>query len=568
MVTRKLPVTSNCRHTLARARKSRLSALSQRLNTLCCGVLSVILIVGAPSGLISQARGQEKKSISIIVSSPEIPYFKEFVASANAKGATIGYEIVVLSDGFDVGKQLQNFEDAINTKAAAIVCADVYSSASLIPKLKAAKEKAIPCVLVGTRVDTSGVPVVQIVPNEYQGASAGAQEFVKLMREEGNYVELMGLPGSDAARIRSKGYNDTIARYSNVRKVAARPAYWDESRAFSETSNIVQQYPDIKGVICANDAMALGAEKALQVAGLRGKCIVVGFDGEPRAIQSIVQHGIQATVQIPVREMAEMAIEEADRFIKEGKIEQGEERLVECRLINYEVVEQLARATPTPTLETEAPSSPWAKTRIFASLLDNSERLLESPFGKAPTVEGNLRAIMEGANYLKPVLASPDIQAASQPEYFQGLTMDAWRLQGIASAVFGTGPREVSQWSKGVEYVKDSIQAKEGYAQKNPDQPAGTVTVHATTLEKDAASASGYKEVLGYEVWYCYKADESDGRHTRFGKLSSPTNSPPLPPGCYVFWTIKDSRRGRPLDRPTLGTDGQSSIDIDLYTFP
>jgi hypothetical protein len=140
-VTCKLPITSDCRHTMVRARTSRLPALPQRLNMLCCGVLSIILIVGAFSGLISQARGQEKKAISIIVSSSEIPYFKEFVASANAKGAKIGYETVVLSDGFDMGKQLQNFEDAINSKAAAIVCADVYSSAPLLPKLKAAKEK-------------------------------------------------------------------------------------------------------------------------------------------------------------------------------------------------------------------------------------------------------------------------------------------------------------------------------------------------------------------------------------------------------------------------------------------
>jgi erythritol transport system substrate-binding protein len=102
---------------------------------------------------------------------------------------------------------------------------------------------------------------------------------------------------------------------------------------------IIQQYPNIKGVISGNDTMALGAEAALKAAG-KGNVIVVGFDGIPDAVQSIRTGGIKATVLQPVLNLAELGVEEADQYIRTGKTDKPEKQSINCILINSDNVKR------------------------------------------------------------------------------------------------------------------------------------------------------------------------------------------------------------------------------------
>ena len=78
------------------------------------------------------------------------------------------------------------------------------------------------------------------------------------MGEEGDYVELLGKETDTNAHIRSKGYNDTISQYPKLKKVAEQSANWSQTEAFQKMQTIIQQFPNIKGVIAGNDTMALG----------------------------------------------------------------------------------------------------------------------------------------------------------------------------------------------------------------------------------------------------------------------------------------------------------------------
>ncbi len=64
--------------------------------------------------------------------------------------------------------------------------------------------------------------------------------------------------------------------------------------------------------------MAMGAIAALQAAG-RKDVIVVGFDGSNDVRDSIKAGGIKATVMQPAYAQAQMAVTQADQFIKTGK---------------------------------------------------------------------------------------------------------------------------------------------------------------------------------------------------------------------------------------------------------
>jgi erythritol transport system substrate-binding protein len=117
--------------------------------------------------------------------------------------------------------------------------------------------------------------------------------------------------------------------------VARQSANWSQPEAYSKMETILQANPNIKGVISGNDTMAMGAYAALAAAG-RKDVIVVGFDGSNDVRDSIKQGGIKATVLQPAYRQAQMAVEQADAFIKTGKAPAEEKQLMDCVLINAE----------------------------------------------------------------------------------------------------------------------------------------------------------------------------------------------------------------------------------------
>jgi len=291
--------------------------------------VAVVLTAGA---IVRSALAQEKKLIAIIVPSPENPFFKALADAADAKAKSLGYDTLILVHNDDPVKQDQLFDTAIARKAAAIILDNAGADATIAAVTKA-KKAGIPSFLVDREINSTGVAVAQLVSNNYQGATLGAEEFAKLMGEEGDYVELLGKETDTNAGIRSKGYNDTLSQYPKLKKVAAQSANWNQAEAFQKTQTIIQQFPNIKGLISGNDTMALGASAALKGAG-KGQVIVVGFDGSPDVAQSIKAGDIRATVLQPVVHLSELAVEQADHYIKSGKTDKDEKQTIDCVLIN------------------------------------------------------------------------------------------------------------------------------------------------------------------------------------------------------------------------------------------
>jgi len=65
---------------------------------------------------------------------------------------------------------------------------------------------------------------------------------------------------------------------------------------------------------------------------------VVGFDGSPDVAQSIKAGEIKATVLQPIVKLSEMAVEQADQYIKTSKADKPEKQSIDCVLINSDNV--------------------------------------------------------------------------------------------------------------------------------------------------------------------------------------------------------------------------------------
>jgi erythritol transport system substrate-binding protein len=284
-------------------------------------------MTGALPGLASAA-----DTIAIITPSHDNPFFKAEADGAAAKAKELGYDAMVLVHDDDANKQSELFDSAIAAGVKAIILDNAGADAS-VAAVQKAKDAGIPSFLIDREITASGVAVSQIVSNNYQGAQLGAEEFVKLMGEKGKFAELLGKESDTNAGIRSSGYHDVIGQYPDLEMVAQQTANWSQTEAYTVMESMLQAHPDIMGVISGNDTMAMGAYAALEAAG-RKDVIVVGFDGSNDVRDSIQKGGIKATVLQPAYDQAQMAVTQADQYIKTGSTGVDEKQLMDCVLIN------------------------------------------------------------------------------------------------------------------------------------------------------------------------------------------------------------------------------------------
>jgi len=295
--------------------------------------LTAVLAVAAPwlAGCGSGKAPSSRKTIAIITPSNDNPFFKVESETAAARARELGYDVSMNSHDDDAHKQDQLIDVAIANRAAAIILDNAGADAS-VAAVRKAKDAGIPAFLIDREINANGIAAAQIVSNNYQGATIGAQEFVRLMGEKGNYIELVGRESDTNAAIRTRGYHDILDKYDGLKQVGRQSANWSQSEAYQKIETMIQGNRNIQGVIAGNDTMALGAAAALKNAGLE-KVIVVGLDGSPDAIASVKAGGMKATVLQPAAAIARLAVDQAHKFLTTGSTGAAEKQSIECELV-------------------------------------------------------------------------------------------------------------------------------------------------------------------------------------------------------------------------------------------
>ncbi|MCR5083960.1 MAG: D-ribose ABC transporter substrate-binding protein [Succinivibrionaceae bacterium] len=276
-------------------------------------------------------KGGGSNIMYIITPSHSNPFFKTEaeVAAKTAKG--LGYEVKMVSHDDSPVKQSELFETAISDKAAAIICDNAGADAT-VGAVKRAVENKIPVFLIDREINEQGLAQAQIVANNYQGAKGVAEVFVEAMEENGEYAELMGIDSDTNAQTRSTAFHEVIDQYPDMKMVAVQTANWDQNMAYQKMETILQTHPNIKGVISGNDNMAVGAAAAIDAAG-KGPLAIVAVDGSNDARDQILAGKMTGTAMQPAALIAQMAVEQADKYLKTGSTGKPEKQLIDCSII-------------------------------------------------------------------------------------------------------------------------------------------------------------------------------------------------------------------------------------------
>jgi ribose transport system substrate-binding protein len=279
---------------------------------LLCGLLAAAVIVSVAS--CSKSPSAPAK-VAVIISTLNNPWFVVLGETAKARAEELGYHATIFDSQNDTAKETSHFEDVITGGYQAILFNPTDAAGSVI-NVRRAKDAGIPVFCIDREINSTDAATSQILSDSYSGCVELGKYFVEVVGEEGEYVELLGLPGDNNTWNRSKGFHSVVDRYPGLMMVAQQSADFDRTKALEVMESLLQAHPGIKAVFCGNDAMAMGAYQALVSAGKAEQVTVFGFDGAQDVVEKIAEGKITATgMQFP-KKMAEMAAEFADAWIQ------------------------------------------------------------------------------------------------------------------------------------------------------------------------------------------------------------------------------------------------------------
>lgn len=273
-----------------------------------------------------------KRLIVVIIPSQDNPFFKSEGDSAAARAVALGYRVRVDAHDDDAYRQDNLIDAAIASNAAAIIL-DNAGADSSVAAVRRATKAGVTCFLIDREINVTGIAKAQIIADNHQGSMIVAEEFARTLGDsQANYVELLGRESDTNAQVRTTGFHSVLDRHSNLTRVAAQSANWSQSEAFQKTETILQAHPEIKGIIAGNDTMALGAMAAVKSSGRHG-IVIAGFDGSPDAVSAIRAGDLLATALQPAVLIARLAVDEANTYLKTGKLDKPERQIIACDLV-------------------------------------------------------------------------------------------------------------------------------------------------------------------------------------------------------------------------------------------
>lgn len=229
-----------------------------------------------------------------------------------ADGLGVTVDIQAGAHESDHEGQLQKMRDMIGKDYAAIIVSPQQASNLAAAELEARK-KGILLIHVN-EVSAAGVAYF-VSPRQYEAGVMAASYLLERHPQGGKAAVLGGIATAYAAQRRTLGFAETL-QGSRIDIVATVDCDWDLQKALSAMRSLAEAHPDLIGVYCNNDDMALGAVQALKACGKAGQIDVIGTDGIAPALEAVADGRMSATVDSAPEVTGRVALEMAVRVLE------------------------------------------------------------------------------------------------------------------------------------------------------------------------------------------------------------------------------------------------------------
>ncbi|WP_176048101.1 sugar ABC transporter substrate-binding protein [Burkholderia sp. BCC1644] len=285
--------------------------------------LAAVAVAAAPA---VHAQSAAKPKVALVMKSLANEFFltMETGAKEYQKHNANQFDLITngIKDETDTANQIRIVEQMIVSKVDAIVLAPADSKA-LVPVVKKAVDAGIIVVNIDNRLDpdvlkSKNLNVPFVGPDNRKGARKIGDYLAKRLKAGDQVGIVEGVSTTTNAQQRTAGFQDAM-KAGGMKVVSVQSGEWEIDKGNAVAAAMLNEYPNLKALLCGNDNMAIGAVSAVRAAGKQGKVLVVGYDNI-NAIKPMLKDGrVLATADQYAAKQAVFGIDTALKAISEHR---------------------------------------------------------------------------------------------------------------------------------------------------------------------------------------------------------------------------------------------------------
>lgn len=229
-----------------------------------------------------------------------------FVKKVQELGGTANVQIA----GNDAAKQLAQAKELLTNRVDVLVVVpvDQFAAAEIVNE---AHKKNIKVVSYDRLIKNCKLDFYVSTDNVAIGTQQA--EYLTAIKPTGNYALIGGAVNDNNSKFLYLGQMNVLQPL--VDKGDIKIVYnvftndWEESEGYEHTKTLLAKNKDIDAIIAGNDAIALGAIRALREAGKENDVLIAGMDADLKNLQEIVAEHQTCTVYKPYEKLATTAAE-------------------------------------------------------------------------------------------------------------------------------------------------------------------------------------------------------------------------------------------------------------------
>jgi len=233
-----------------------------------------------------------------------------------------GMEFIMADGQNDIIKQITSMEDLI-TSGVEILILNPLDHKAMVPAVNAIASSGIPVFIVDSQIDPDANYITSVkASNEGNGELIGEWVVQKLGNTAIQVALISGSQGNPVGREKRlgfiRGFTETqliTEGSADLRIVSQGWGDWAHIGGLEAMEDILVAHPDINLLVAENDAMGMGALKAIHESGKSEDIMVVGFDGQKEAYELIKTGEFSATALNSPMELARLVVESVVKFL-------------------------------------------------------------------------------------------------------------------------------------------------------------------------------------------------------------------------------------------------------------
>lgn len=255
--------------------------------------LVFLVLIGVSLGLVFAPRvfrlfwPPENPIVYVVLKAtgPQMEFWQ--IVRAGIQAAATEYELQPIIVGprveTDVEGQLRILADVIEVGPDAILlAASDYNR--LVPLAEQAAERGITIVTLDSALNSDAPVSFVATDNVAAGVKAG-EEIDRLVPPDLKIAIISHVPGVGTAIDRERGVRRALRERDPATVMETLYADTDPDRAYRFTERLINEHPDLGGIVALNESSTIGAARAVEDLGAADSIRIVGFDNSIEEIE-------------------------------------------------------------------------------------------------------------------------------------------------------------------------------------------------------------------------------------------------------------------------------------------